>query len=176
MTNNTDWLYDQSYMNSAAPGVAALGNPWLTALGMAGQMGAGMLAGTDKAWLGAPGAVAGNVAKNIQAGDVNKDQLATLMTLAKALQDPVMKGAKVVTKPDGTTSIDMSALAGADQQAMNQQQGPAPRAGMVPPNIAAQQPPSNPVPGAATPTNTNLDAASALGNSPFLAALYRPWA
>jgi hypothetical protein len=156
---NYDWM--DPNLTPIGGAATALGNPWLTALGMMGKMGAGMLAGTDKQWLGAPGAVAADTARNVQAGDVNKDQLSTLMTLAKALQDPVMKGAKVVTKPDGTMSIDMSALAGTEQQAMNQPQGPAPRANMVPPQM--QQ-------------SLAQEGAAGLGNFPFLQALQQqPW-
>jgi hypothetical protein len=166
---NYDWMDPNLTPIGGATAAGALGNPWLTALGAMGQMGAGMLQGTDKQWLGAPGAVAGNVAKNIQAGDVNKDQLATLMTLAKALQDPVMKGAKIVSDKDGKLSISMDALAGSDQQAMNQ---PAPVMRPTTPGIEAQKSLTQQVQEQPIGGNLAREGAAGLGNSPFLSALH----
>jgi hypothetical protein len=161
MANNTDWL-TQDLSSPMGVAGAATGNPWLTAIGALGQAGQGMLRGTNQEWMAAPGAVAAGMAQNMQAADANKSQLATLQTLAKVLQDPLMKGGKINMKPDGTIGFDLQSTPNAEIQ---QPTGPAPRANMVPPQM---QP--------TLASSVNQQGASALGSSPFLSALLsKPW-
>ena len=69
----------------------------LNLIAMLGKMGAGMLQGTDKQWLGMPGAVASEAVGGMALGRAQKDQSAYLQHL---LANPNIKG--VTMKPDGT--------------------------------------------------------------------------
>ena len=72
-----------------------------------GSMGQGMLKGTDKEWLAAPGAVAAGMAKNSQAGAANKE----FIDLLRGMNSPHVKGATYTSKPDGTTTYKVDSHA-----------------------------------------------------------------
>jgi hypothetical protein len=160
---NYDWMDPNLTPIGGAQGAAALGNPWLTAIGLLGQTGAGLLKGTQQEWMAAPGAVAANAARNIQAGDLNKDHMANLNSLVQAIQNPQAKGAKLVQKPDGTISYELQSEV-AQPQPIAQPTRPVPQS-LIPFTQQAEQAPMG--------NNLAREGAGALGNSPFLQALWQ---